>query len=875
MTAFLSEVIQPAIEEDPNAIGSYRNAIKAGRDAVHQQFKNGAPISQVLDWSTELVDMVLQALWTKPENAFEGLTLLAVGGYGRGELLPASDIDLAILIPESLSPETKQRLTEFVTSLWDLGLDIGHSVRTVKDCKEQAAADITVITNLMEARYLAGEDALYQQMVAAISPTEMWPSKTFFAAKMNEQSERRRKFSSNAYRLEPNIKESRGGLRDIQMISWVCQREFGTRDLTDLVTHQLLTVEELGTLQEGLELLWQIRYWLHHMANRREDRLLFDHQRDIAHEFGYLDDDKNRCIEQLMQRFYRSVMTLQRLNEILLQGVGGIVSGITAATEPTSINSRFQVRNGFLEVTHEQVFVHHPTALLEIFLIFGQCKEASNVRSNTVRLIRSHLPLINHRFRSDPKSKELFLKIFTDPSKLTRKIRMMNRYGVLAAYLPAFDAIVGRMQYDLFHTFTVDEHTTRVIRNIRRFAIPAHKDEYMHCTFVMEQIEKPEYLYLAALFHDIAKGRGGDHSELGAVDALEFCLQHGLSTDSANLISWVVQNHLLMSITTQRKDIEDPAVQLEFAQHIGSLERLNFLYLLTVADIRATNPELWNSFKQSMLQSLYQFTAQILEQGLERAPEHDEFVERRQAQTLSLLADSGIDKKHIEEFWTNLGDDIWRQYRAVEVARHTRSILSGFDGDGSTIVFHQSMARGATEILIYTPDNESLFALITSVLGEQQLDVLSATINTSADGYALDTFHVLELDGSRIEDPNRINTITTMLNEQLRSPEQLPALTDTSPNRRVKHFDFATVVEFDENRAVDCTVVHITAADRPGILARIGRIFLESNVSVQAAKIVTLGERIEDAFYVKDKVTQSSLDDAQKTQLADLLCKHL
>jgi len=628
------------LEAEPDDTTVCKKAIQLGRETVYEAFSSGASAAQLLEWQTEVTDLVLAHLWQAQGEKFAGIELIAVGGYGRGELHPHSDIDISILLSKPATQNQATDLGAWVTRLWDLGLDIGHSVRTVDDCSAAAEDDITVITNLMESRLLCGDGELFKQMRQVTAPDNMWSSPAFFDAKMQEQKNRHSKFQTNAYRLEPNVKESVGGLRDIQTISWVCQRQFGTRDLNDLVTHELLTQVEFDGLTESLELLWKIRYLLHHYSGKREDRLLFDHQREIAHAFGYTEDKNNQNIEQLMQKFYRNVMELQRLNDIILQGIGGVISGITAGTEPVPINKRFQVRNGFLEVTRDDVFESYPSALLEVFVLFGNTTIAENMRSNTVRLIRSHLHLIDDDFRASPLMRELFLKIFTDPNKLTRKIRMMNRYGVMAAYIPAFDAIVGRMQYDLFHIYTVDEHTISVIRNLRRFALPEYAHELPFCGFVAQQLPRPELLYIAGLFHDIAKGRGGDHSILGAQDADTFCQQHNLKPEATELVRWLVRHHLLMSTTAQRKDISDPAVQIEFASQVGTLNKLNHLYLLTVADIRATNPELWNSFKESLLQQLYQSTALLLQRGLDNPIDSVDMIWQRQMHTLNLLSES-------------------------------------------------------------------------------------------------------------------------------------------------------------------------------------------------------------------------------------------
>lgn len=856
-----------------------RDVLNAGHEFIHQQFLEDAPASVMLTLRTELLDDVLTRLWRKQAKAFEGLSLLAVGGYGRGELHPHSDIDIAILLPHASSSEADaardETLSQWITALWDLNIDIGHSVRTVSDCESEAGADITVITNLMEARLLCGNPILFDLMQKVISTEHMWTPAEFFRAKVDEQEQRHERFQTNAYRLEPNIKESQGGLRDIQTISWICQRLYGTNSLEPLVTHGLLVADELDKLRKGLELLWRIRYLLHRVASRREDRLLFDYQREIAHAFGYTDNDQgdNRSIETLMQRFYRTVMGLQRLNEILIQGIGGIISGVTAGSNVEPINSRFQLRNGYLEVTHDQVFNDHPPALLELFLAFGTNEKANNVRSNTVRLIRANLSLIDNRFRNDPIVKNLFLKIFSMPDKLTRTVRLMNRYGVLAAYLPAFDKIVGRMQYDLFHIYTVDEHTIGVIRNCRRLMIPRFADELPHGSEVAASITRPHILTLTALFHDIAKGRSGDHSELGAEDARVFAQQHGLSVHDTELMEWTVRHHLMMSITAQRKDIDDPKEQLEFARKVGSIEHLNHLYLLTISDIRATNPELWNSFKQSLLQSLYRHTFLILARGLDNPMGEEDVIARRQAHTMTLMDDALVNDPRVDKLWETLGDDYFRQYQAIEIARHTEILLANENSSGPLVSLRYSASRGSTELLIYTPDNEALFALIAAVLERLQLSVFSATINTTNAGYALDTFHVLDTTQMPIEDPDRIDEIRYTLTYELGVPRDIPALGAQPAARRLRYFDISTQVDFAEHES-GFSEVRITAADRPGILSAIARVFLGAKFDVHAARISTLGERIDDVFLVSDDQKQP-LNPEQQAHIRSLLVDQL
>ncbi len=870
-----------------------RVALHAGRDAVHAAFEQGVPASSLMAGRTAVVDLVLTRLWFAAGSAFDGLALCAVGGYGRGELEPASDIDLAILLPEDDLQDQGARdeqLSAWITALWDLELQIGHSVRTVEESAREAAADITVITNLMEARLVAGNAGLLDDMREAVSPDKMWPAEEYFHAKLDEQAERRAKFGSNAYRLEPNIKESEGGLRDFQTIAWICQRVFGRdpgspRVLAPLVDSGVLESAEIDSLNEGLELLWRIRYLLHHYAGRAEDRLLLDYQRRIAEALGYGDPSHttpgNQNIEALMQKFYRTVMGLQGIAEICLQGIGGVLSGVTAASEVVPINSRFQLRNGFLETTEDTVFLHYPAALLELFRVFSENPGATRIRSSTVRQVRAHLKLINDRFRSDPAIKKQFVSLFDSKDKVTETLRLMNRYGVLAAYLPAFDAIVGRMQYDLFHIYTVDEHTLRVVQNLRRLTIPEHADELPHCSAVMERIKHPRLLYLVALFHDIAKGRGGDHSVLGAQDMETFARSHGFSDEDTALMSWTVRHHLDMSMTAQSRDIDDPDVQLEFARSVGTLERLDYLYLLTVADIRSTNPELWNSFKQSLLQALFRHTQLILERGLDEALEADRVIANRQAQTRAMLDQATASSDALESLWESFGEDYFRQHQASDIAHHTTALIASCDRDGHParplVNLRDCESRGCAEILIHTDDDMRLFARITTLLETLELNVLSATICTTVRGHALDTFYVLERDGTLIQGELRRDEIKRYLHESLLqarlAPSDLPTSSERRASRRLKHFDINTEVAFSD-RDNGHVEVRITAGDRPGILSSIGRMLATAGISVHAARIATLGERIDDVFFVS-MADGSELKASTRAALAETLTREI
>ncbi|HED17155.1 MAG TPA: [protein-PII] uridylyltransferase, partial [Gammaproteobacteria bacterium] len=546
---------------DGPLIPRFKNVLREFSECQSQLFAENCPIEQLVQSRARLIDYLLKLAWSEfIKPAPDTIALVAVGGYGRGELHPASDIDLMVLLAEPEDKSHDENIQSLLTFLWDIGLDIGHSVRSVQDCATEAVKDITVQTNLIEARLLCGPEQLFDQMKQVTGPDKFWPSDQFFQAKWDEQKKRYHKYHDTAYNLEPNIKESPGGMRDIQVIGWVAKRHFQTATLYSLVEHRFLTQTEYRTLMEGQNLLWRIRFALHTLTGRREDRLLFDHQLALALQFGYQDGDNNLAIEQFMQHYYRTVMELERLNEMLLQLFQDEILHHGQIGEPVIVNERFQVKNRFLEVTSDQVFAQQPTALLEMFLVMAGDPSLKGVRAGTIRLARSATHLINNAFRQSPKARQLFIELFRRPEGLTHELRRMNRYGILAAYLPVFANIVGRMQYDLFHVYTVDEHTLFVVRNMRRFTVPEFSNEFPLCSSLIHTLPKPELLYIAGLFHDIAKGRGGDHSILGAKDAHDFCIDHGISEDDAQLVVWLVRSHLIMSVTAQRRDISDPEV---------------------------------------------------------------------------------------------------------------------------------------------------------------------------------------------------------------------------------------------------------------------------------------------------------------------------
>ncbi|KAB7627914.1 [protein-PII] uridylyltransferase [Alkalilimnicola sp. S0819] len=842
-------------------IALFRNALKEGDRTLAQRFTEGVSAADLVPRRAWLVDELLRRAWRLCEPSTEA-ALCAVGGYGRGELHPGSDVDIMVLLPEG-GETAAEGLEQFITFLWDIGLEVGHSVRTLADCVRESEADITVATNLMESRLLAGKPALYQAMREDTGPARLWASRDFFRAKWEEQLARHAKYEDTAYNLEPNIKEGPGGLRDIQMVGWVAKRHFGAETLHDLVGHGFLTESEHQSLAKGQEYLWNVRFALHTLAGRREDRLLFDHQIRLAEQFGYQDQEHNLAVEQFMQRYFRVVMGLSRLNEMLLQLFQEAILYADDDEAPVVLNKRFQARRGFLEVTHSNVFKRYPFALLEVFLLMQQHPELKGVRASTIRLIRQYRNLVDARFRRDLRARSLFMEIMRQPQGITHEMRRMHRYGVLARYIPAFGQITGRMQYDLFHAYTVDSHTLMLLRNLRRFAIPKHAHEFPLCSTIMNRLPKPELLYLAALFHDIAKGRGGDHSVLGAEDAYTFCAEHGLSSYDARLVAWLVRNHLLMSMTAQRKDIADPQVINDFARQVGDHIHLDYLYLLTVSDIRSTNPSLWNSWKDSLLAELYSSTKRALRRGLGDPMGDQELIRETQTHARHRLRARGLHHMTVRSIWRRFTDDYFLRYSAEEIAWHTAAIAKARPQDLPLVLINPRGPRGGTEVFVYTRDVGHVFALTASTLDQLNLDIQDARIITTDGGYTLDSYLVLDEQGEPVTERGRVEEIALRLRDALQDTERLPQPSTRPLPRRLRHFRTATQLSFSNDVRSHHTVLELITGDRPGLLSRVGYAFTTCDIRLKNAKITTIGERAEDVFFITDDAGRPISDPRQ------------
>lgn len=852
----------------PGRVQAAKARLQRLAQAQAEAFRAGAGVAALVAERVAVVDAVLIDLWESGPGGWPGLALVATGGYGRGELMPHSDIDVLVLAEDAPQGPAAAAIASWSACLWDVGLAPGIAVRTPAQCHEDAKGEVSVATTLTEARLLAGPRALFQALEAAVAPPRVWPSEAFFIAKWEERQARYRRYHDTAYNLEPNVKEGPGGLRDIQLVGWVAKRHYGAASLAGLVAAGFLDEAEFKALEQAQLALWKIRFGLHLLAGRREDRLVFDYQRQLAQLFGFRDEHaQNLAVEQFMQGYYRTATTVSRLSERLLQGFREAIVERESGREPTPIDAYFQARGDYLELIDPDLFQRRPEALFELFLVLRSNPRLRGVRASTIRAVEKNLDLIDEDFRRNPAVNAMFVELLRDPRTLMEPLQRMNRYGVLARYLPVFGRVVGRMQFDLFHVYTVDQHTLFVIRNLCRFADPAQAEAFPLGCALFQRLRKPELLMLAGLFHDIAKGRGGDHSELGEIDAREFCERLGLSHGDTELVAWLVREHLLMSITAQRQDIADPEVVNRFASRVGDRLRLDCLYLLTVADISATSPSLWNSWKDRLLIQLYEAARYALRRGLERPVDRAERIAETQQQALALLADAGLDAARVQELWRDFPEACFLRYGAEQIAWQTQMIATAAPGDWPLVALRSDASAGAGELFVHMPDRDGIFATVTAELDRLRLSVQQARVLNSRSGMTLDTFHVLEADGRSLQGEARSAEVVHALRRALKRNPLRPRPSRRALSRRLKAFQMAPCIEFQDSPLRGCTQLSLVCSDRPGLLAAVALAFAESGVRVHDARIATFGERVEDFFQLSDARNQP-LDPALRERLA-------
>ena len=836
-----------------------------------------------------LTDAALRSLWQA--NGFGGdLALLAVGGYGRGELFPYSDVDVLLLLPDAADPARdtalRQRIEAFIGQCWDIGLEIGSSVRTVPECLSVAQGDVTVQTALLEARLIVGNRRLFKGFQARFSA--QLDALDFFSAKRLEMRQRHAKYEDTPYALEPNIKESPGGLRDLQIILWTARAAGIGGRWEDLHRAGLVTTHELRQLRHNEALLSAIRSRLHLIAARREDRLVFDLQNAAAESFGFqhrLADDGRvmlRASEVLMRRYYWAAKAVTQLNQILLQNIEEHLRAARgeAAPEQRRINERFFDKGGMIEVASDDLYQREPHAILETFLLYAKTPGLKGLSARTLRALYNARTVMDHGFRTDPANRKTFLAILQQPQGITHAFRLMNQTSVLGRYLWVFRRIVGQMQHDLFHVYTVDQHILMVLRNVRRFFIPEHAHEYPFCSQLAAGWDKPWVLYIAALFHDIAKGRGGDHSELGAGEVRRFCREHGVQQADAQLIEFLVSHHLLMSRIAQKEDLSDPEVIEAFARQVGNERYLTALYLLTVADVRGTSPKVWNAWKGKLLEDLYKLTVRTLGG---RAPDPGAVIESRKRQALIQLALASEPQDSHKRLWDTLEVSYFMRHDAGEIAWHTRQLAryaarpiatkkeaAGAGGaSAGTVKTFETIVRArlspvgeGLQVLVYAADQPDLFARICGYFDRAGFSILDAKIHTTRNGRALDTFQIIN---PLVPDHNRefIGMVEAELPAAVESQAPLAPPRLGRVSRRVKSFPIAPRVDLRPDDKAQRWLLTVTASDRVGLLYSIARVLAAHGINLELAKVSTLGERVEDMFLLQGAQLQHN-----KTQLA-------
>ncbi len=832
-----------------------KNLLAKTKVIFDDMYLKGADIQALLALKAWLIDQILDALWARYKFN-EDISLIAVGGYGRGELQPHSDIDLLILIKSELNDQLGEDISSFITLIWDLKLDIGHSVRTIEECISSAREDVTIATNLLETRTISGQDSLLKTLTSRIYSDEVYTSKEYFLAKREEQKERHNKYSGTEYNLEPNLKSSPGTLRDIQTLAWITKRHFGAEAPSIRSRYHYLTDEEFTMLVKGEAFLCRLRYGLQMIADRNENRLLFEHQKKLSEILGFTDNTKKLAVEQMMQRYFRVVLGLAELTDVILQYFDEFYLNPDRKQEVQKLNKRFQISRGYIEAVNDKVFEKSPYALIEIFLLLAQNPHCNGIKTTTIRQMREHKYLIDDSFRNDLANTTLFLEILRTPHNLHETLNAMLKYNVLGRYLPPFGQIIGQMQHDLFHCYTVDAHTIRLIKNLIQLEQPSSQKEFPLASRLLKNIPKREILYVAGLFHDIAKGRGGDHSELGAVDALDFCEHHYFSERDTKLVSWLVEHHLLLSMTAQKRDIDDPEVIHEFAKRIPSLTHLEYLYVLTVCDIAATNPNLWSSWRATLLQQLYIETRRAIRRGVERPVDRNDWIWATKQEVRTLLFDQGFAAKEVDNLLDSFEDDYFLQDSTSDIVWQISEVLTHGDSKDPLIIIRDTNTQfgdGFSQIMVYIPSKNDLFAATTAVLEQLNLNVLNARISASRGDFNLSNFIVTDAHHQSLaKDTDRREHVRQKLFEELDDPEDYPEIIQRRTPRQLKHFSFPTEVTFSNDMINLRTVMEVVTPDRPGLLARIGQILLKHQLTLINARIATLGERVEDVFFISD-----------------------
>jgi [protein-PII] uridylyltransferase len=849
-----------------------KNTIKQYKEQLCDEFNSSTNITSITRKLAVFIDTLLIDLFIKNKlDQNDNFCLLALGSYGRRELQLHSDIDLLLLHNQFIQPEELHHAQSFIQDCWDIGLEVSHQITAVDVCAELASTNLSVISTLMDMFLLCGRGALMEELIYQIHTLHMWPSHHYFFAKVQEQKKRHLKYGETAYNLEPNVKYSPGGLRDLHILLSISKRHFKVKKLADGISYGFITEKEYEELMYCQHFLWRVRFALHWIADKPEERLSFDYQIKLAKVFGYRDKPHSLAIEQFMKDYFKVIKHNRELNEMLLQSFNETIIH-HQRQKLTPLDNEFQLSNNYIEVRNPRVFKQKPQSLLQLFLWIAQRPHIEGVRASTIRLIRESLFLINKRFKEDSGIPPIFMSILKKHHDPYEALQRMSRYGVLGHYLNCFAAVTGQMQYDLFHAYTVDQHTLFVIRNLSRFKQEHYAAQFPLCAKIINTLEKPEILYLSALFHDIAKGRGGDHSELGAIEAQQFAERHYIASEDTKLLVWLVKHHLLMSQTAQRKDIYDPTTIKEFCHLLPYPSYLDYLYLLTVADICGTNPTLWNAWKDSLLKELYQAAKKIMHQEQQLLDENL-LIAKRKNEALTLLITQEISEDTVQELWDQFKGKYFLHESPEIIAQHTQAILKCKQFPLIMIMPHHS--QGGTEVFIYMPHKDERFTIATSVLSNYHVNIQEALISTCNNQFDLDTYIVLDEQNQVFFDQDRFDDLQKALCRHLSNPKQLPSIIQRRLSRALAHFNVKTQISYNEDTINRQTQLFLITNDRPGLLAIVSRVFLNLSIHLHNAKIATAGERVEDMFYITNQLglplTIEEKEQVKQKLLHDLL----
>ncbi len=850
---------------------------------LREEFIQKSNIRSLVVARSKHIDCLLMSLWQHLEINHE-FSLIAVGGYGRGELHPFSDIDLLILTKKTPNKEQSSKLSTFITLLWDTGLIIGHAIRDLKQCISLAKEDITVVTNLMESRLLLGAPNLFEKMLELSSPHNIWNATDFYNAKTEEKEQRYKKFDGSSYDLEPNVKSSPGGLRDVQTVTWIAQRCFFPKTLFQLVKQRVITRQEYQSLVKSQQYIWKVRFALHLVSGKPEDRLLFDYQKKTAEMMGYEDEKNKLAVEKLMKKYYRSARIVRNIADILLQVMEENLNKSIIDQNVISIDDNYQILNQRIHAINPEIFNEKPSHLLKVFHLVAKTKNIRGLSASTLRAIRASRNKITRQFAKSKTNKKLFIDFWNIQHHSSRAMFLMKRSGVLSDYLPSFKKITGQMQYDMFHSYTVDEHTLFLLKNLVNFTNPEKSQKFPLCMEIMQRQSQPSNIYLAGLFHDIGKGRGGDHSELGAQEVKLFCEKHNIPKEQTELISWLVANHLTMSLIAQKRDTSDPKVVGNFAELVKTSQRLELLYVLTVADIRATSHNLWNSWKDSLLRELYLNTLTHLtekslidNQQIKDQKPSLEIWEKNRNQALDTLITKGFTHSEINNLWQQVGHKFYSKRSPRAIVWQTQLILESRKNNQEDIVIgiRDVTKRTSSEVFVYTKDKDDLFATLTATLNQLGININAANIYTDKNGYCYDSFLVLDEKNQTLKDQSLIQKIKQSIRENINKIDTTEIEVRQRTPRQFKHFKVKTSVKFYDDEFSGFTGLEIKARSQPGFLAAVARAFKDCNIKIHDARITTLGETAEDIFIVSHRNNQPITDLKLRNEICEAIKQRL